>query len=311
MASKNSSPSESRLSSWKARLHLCADHTDGRSTVRKNYAEGPLQIQKILYPEGQAVAHAFVLHPPSGIAQEDHLEIQITANSGSHSVFSTPGATRWYKSSPGALSPSRQLVTLVLSGRSVVEWLPYENLYFDQTWACNQLIARLETGCRLIGWDIHQFGRTSCKEHWADGRSQNAVKFFLGNRLLWAEYAHWESSDLCRSSDRHQLGEFSISGALWAFGPKLDEKDYEELAASLPANSDCIAGVSQLAAPAMHTKDNLGDDHVTQDPTEALIIMRLLSNDPEIARSVCERTRAYLRPLIIKKVASDLRIWAT
>jgi urease accessory protein len=311
MASRNLLPSERGLSPWGAKLHLCADQSNGRSTVRKTLAEGPLQIQKVLYPEGQAVAHAFVLHPPSGIAQEDQLEIRLVASGGSHSVFSTPGATRWYKSSPQAISPSLQSVTLELKDRAMVEWLPYENLYFDQTWACNHLAVKLEPGCRLIGWDIHQFGRTSCKEPWLDGRTHNTVKFFLSNRLLWSEHAHWQSDNLHQPFDSHQLGEFSIVGTLWAFGPKLHEKNYEELAAGLPAHADCIAGVSQLAAPAIFSKGTVSSAHTTQDPEEALIIMRLLSNDPEIARSLCEQTRAYLRPLLTEKAATELRIWAT
>ena len=91
MASRNLLPSERGLSPWGAKLHLCADQSNGRSTVRKTLAEGPLQIQRVLYPEGQAVAHAFVLHPPSGIAQEDQLEIRLVASGGSHSVFSSVG----------------------------------------------------------------------------------------------------------------------------------------------------------------------------------------------------------------------------
>ncbi len=139
-------PLNSRLESWQAKLCLRADCPRGETRVRKLHQQGPLQIQKILYPEGPSIAHAFVLHPPSGIAQDDQLRIEISAVQESHSVYCAPGATRWYRSFPGAPRPAQQHILLNLSQRSSLEWLPFENLYFDQTWAQNTLEVRLEPG---------------------------------------------------------------------------------------------------------------------------------------------------------------------
>ena len=76
----------SRLEPWQAELFLRADRPSGQTRVRKLHAKGPLQIQKILYPEGAGIAHTFVLHPPCGIAQDDELRIEIAASEASHSV---------------------------------------------------------------------------------------------------------------------------------------------------------------------------------------------------------------------------------
>lgn len=303
MGSKNLSPSSGRLSAWQAELQLRADRTSGRSRVRRLRALGPLQMQKVLYPEGDGIAHVFILHPPSGIAQDDHLRIEITADDASHSVYTTPGATRWYKALPDAKQPAQQHVVLDLRNQSVVEWLPYENLYFDQAWAYNSLEIRLEDGCRALGWDLHQFGRTSCGEPWQSGRAQTTLSLYVCDQLVWTESAQWDSSHLMMQDDHHQLAGYSITGSLWAFGPAMSTQDFEALAASLPANPSCMAAVSQLPV-------TCPSPHGHSDP-QALVIMRLLSNDPEQARSVCEQTRAFLRPLMMSAPAADLRIWAT
>lgn len=311
MASKSSLPSSSCLAPWRAEIRLRADRSDQKTRVRKDMAVGPLQIQKVLYPEGPSVAHVFLLHPPSGIAQSDQLEIHVNAEGSSHSVYATPGATRWYKALADASQPASQTVFLHLSDRAVIEWLPYENLYFDQTWGRSNLEIRLEPGCRLLGWDLHQFGRTSCGEPWQNGRVTTGISLYVGDDLLWTESAHWGTSHTNALHDHHQLAGYSITGSLWAYGSKLKDDDYERLAATLPADESCIAGLSQLA---VHQNPEANrPSPLTEQPAEpeALVMMRLLSNDPEQARSLFEKTRAFLRPFMMKMAAEDLRIWAT
>jgi urease accessory protein len=311
MASKSSLPSSSSLAPWRAEIRLRADRPDQQTRVRKDMAVGPLQIQKVLYPEGPSVAHVFLLHPPSGIAQSDQLEIHISAEGSSHSVYATPGATRWYKALSDATHPASQTVFLRLSDRAIIEWLPYENLYFDQTWGRSNLEIRLEPGCRLLGWDLHQFGRTSCGETWQSGRVTTGLSLYLGDDLLWTESAHWDTGHTNASHDHHQLAGYSITGSLWAYGTKLQDDDYERLAATLPADDSCIAGLSQLSI--RRDPQPSSSESPSDEPTEpeALVVMRLLSKDPEQARTLCEKTRAFLRPFMMNMAAEDLRIWAT
>ena len=64
-------------STWKARLSLGFRAHGGKTVLADKRSEGPLVVQKPLYPEGGAVCHAIVVHPPGGIAGGDELELSV------------------------------------------------------------------------------------------------------------------------------------------------------------------------------------------------------------------------------------------
>src|SRR5207244_7905018 len=120
--------SEPVAASWKASLSLSFARDENRSVLARRSHEGPLVVQKPLYPEGDAVCHAIVVHPPGGIAGGDELALDIRAAADAHALLTTPGASKWYRSAgPWA----RQHVRIEAAAGSIVEWLPQETILFD------------------------------------------------------------------------------------------------------------------------------------------------------------------------------------
>ncbi len=82
---------------WHASLQL--DYTlEGPRTVARHAHNGPLRILQSLYPEGDAVCHNVLVHPPGGLVGGDTLDITATVGPGAHGLVTTPGATRFYRS---------------------------------------------------------------------------------------------------------------------------------------------------------------------------------------------------------------------
>jgi len=126
----------------------------GRCVARFEHA-GPLRILQTLYPEGDAIAHNVLVHPPSGLVGGDTLEIAVQAAGGSHGLITTPGATRFYRSLG---EPAVQRTRLALAATARFEWLPLEAICYSGCIAENQLLLDLAPDAELIGWDVAALG---------------------------------------------------------------------------------------------------------------------------------------------------------
>jgi len=139
---------------WHARLALDYSAENQRCVARFRH-DGPLRILQSLYPEGDAVCHNVLVHPPGGLVGGDTLDIAITGAAGSHGLVTTPGATRFYRSE-GEAAVQRTDIRLAAGAR--LEWLPLEALCYSGCRAENRLRLALEPGAELLGWDVTALG---------------------------------------------------------------------------------------------------------------------------------------------------------
>ena len=136
--------------------HLRIDYRRaGERTVADDRHRGPLRVLRRLYPEGPAVCHHVLVHPPGGIVGGDVLELEAALAAGSHALLTTPGATRFYRS---AGDTARQRVAFDVAEGARLEWLPMETIAHRGCLAENRLALRLAPGAEAIGWDVLALG---------------------------------------------------------------------------------------------------------------------------------------------------------
>ena len=261
--------------SWKAELRLGFERRAGRTVLAERRHDGPLVVQKALYPEGDAVCHAIVVHPPAGIAGGDELELIARAGTGAHALLTTPGAGKWYRSGgPWA----QQKLRFEVAG--ALEWLPQETIVFDGARARLETEVRLHAQARYLGWEILCLGRTGSGETFGRGEIRLDTKLYRDGKLLWLERGRIEGGGALLDSPAGLQG-LPVCGTLVASGAAFD------LAA-------CRA-IEGLA--------------VTQLP--GVLLARYLGDSSEQAKRLFAKLWTVLRPAVFGREAQPPRIWST
>jgi urease accessory protein len=273
---------EPLLRSWKASLSLDFERVEGRTTLTRKIHDGPLVVQKPLYPEGAATCHAIIVHPPGGIAGGDELTLDARVGAGAGALLTTPGAAKWYRSA-GPLA--RQSVAFAVEGR--LEWLPQETIVFDGARAESVLAADLAAGAGLFGWDIVCLGRSGSGERYARGSYRTDIRIRREGRLLWLERGRVEGGGRLLASPAGLDG-CSVYGTLYAAFPDMARAPVDELRQASPAE---------------------GRGAVTRLP--GILLARYLGDSGEAARGYFLALWRILRPALAGLEAVEPRIWRT
>ncbi len=269
---------------WRAELALGFERRGARSVLAARRHDGPLEVQKPLYPEGEGVCHAIVLHPPGGIAGGDELEISARVGEGAHALLTTPGAGKWYRSA-GAWA--RQSIGFEVARGACLEWLPQETIVFDGALAEMRTEVRLERGARFIGWEILCLGRTGSGERFARGACRLATGIERDGGMLWHERGRIEGGSAMLDSPAG-LGGQPVAGTLLAAAPSID---------------DSVLAACRELHPAA------GEGAVTRLP--GLLVARYVGASSEPARNWFIALWRVLRPALLGREAIEPRIWRT
>lgn len=273
---------------WKGSLRLDYSLEAGRSVARFAH-DGPLRILQSLWPEGDAVCHNVLVHPPGGLVGGDTLQVDVHAQEGSHGLVTTPGASRFYRSD-GELA--LQDVRLRVDGGARLEWLPLEALYYSGCRAENRLLVDLQPGAELLAWDVAAFGLPQAEQPFARG----SVLQHLELRGHWLERGRLAAEDQRLMDGPLGLaGHRCLASLFFATGSDIPRTQREQL---LDAAREVI-GSHALAASAGATA-----------PGPRVIVVRVLAPLVEPALHLLKAVRRAWRPLLWNVPGADPRGWA-
>jgi len=273
---------------WHARLQL--DYTlEGTRTVARHAHNGPLRILQSLYPEGDAVCHNVLVHPPGGLVGGDTLDITATVGPGAHGLVTTPGATRFYRST-GELALQRTHLTLAEGAR--LEWLPLEALCYNACNAENHLTLNLAPGAECMGWDVTALGLPHAGQPFDTGRFVQHIEA----PGLWLERGVIDAADhRLLESPLGLAGQRCMASLFFVVGTPLER-----------ARRDTALDAARAVMDAHALKASAG----ATSPNGQVLVVRALAPQVEPAMQLLQQVRAAWRAALWQLCAEPPRIWS-
>lgn len=274
--------------------HLLASLTlgfsrDGNATrlTRRGHV-GPLLVQKPLYPEGPECCHAVIIHPPGGVVGGDELKIDVRIDDGAHALLSTPGAAKWYRSNGKV---SRQRLEISVGKEASVEWLPQETILFNDADVVLDNHIHLKAGASYLGCDILCFGRTASGERFVKGRVRQRLNIRVDDKPAFIEHGTLIGGSNMMSSALG-LASHTVCASLTSVGG--------------PINSTLLGELREVCAPLVSKAEQFGATQM-----KSVILVRYLGDSSETARRVMLAAWKVLRPALLGRDDTELRIWNT
>lgn len=281
---------------WHAHLQLHYTR-DGDRTTALDRHHGPLRVLQRLYPEGDAICHHVLVHPPGGVVGGDVLALQADLDAGSHAVITTPGATRFYRSD-GALA--RQQVQAGVATGARLEWLPMETIAYRGCQVHNSLQFDLAPGAQMLGWDVLALGLPAAGAPFDAGRFRQAITL----PGLWQERGLVDGSDSLLLHGPLGLAGHSVAASLWlaeggaaAGAPQALDRSRTE---ALLDAARSLVDASPLAATAG-----------VSAPHANLLVLRALGHRVEPVMALLQAVRGAWRQLHWGLQPHPPRVWRT
>ncbi len=285
---------------WQASLELCLSYrpsgtyensVTGKTLISRCRHKGPLYVQKPFYPEGDDLAHLYLLHPPGGIVSGDHLHIDVRVETYAKALITTPGAARIYRAREDR-ALQQQTVNIQLAANSALEWFPLETIVYNDADVALSTKIELEDNANIAAWEITCFGLLASDALFEQGSFQQRYEIIRDGKPVFIDRMAIDDSnrDVFLSA-QVSMQSFTVSGFLIVAGFNKDEALLEGIR-------------DMLETTELHKQ--VAISHVSE-----CLICRYLGDSAEQARKAFTAIWQLIRPEIFERPACEPRIWLT
>ncbi|WP_432473958.1 urease accessory protein UreD [Amphritea sp. HPY] len=295
-------------SRWPAELSLGFASSNRGVVLKYSRHNGPLYIQKPFYPEGQQLAHVYLLHPPGGLVSGDKLKINVAMAQKAQALITTPGAGRVYRARSDRTLQHQQ-VTLELAENSTLEWLPQETIIYPGANTRLDTQVSLSAGARFIGWEITCLGLPENAMRFDTGQLQQCFQIKKQGRIALCEHLLLDDQSRNTFTGLAGFGARPINGLMIA-GPFSESAQVDILIEQLRQQCNYISpeGRTLNENPLnISSPDELAGVSHTGD----FLLIRYLGHSSEQARELFNQCWALIRPKLLGLPNIPPRIWAT
>ena len=278
---------------WQGSLQLDyrRDEVAGAArTVVRDRHDGPLRVLASLYPEAPSVCHNVLVHPPGGLVGGDALDIAVNLARDAHALITTPGATRFYRSTGAAATQSLH-ATLEAGAR--LEWLPLETLAYSGCIGENRMRFELAPGAEMMGWDLLALGLPASDLAFVRGRFTQCIE--LPGR--WLERGVVDAGDTRLLDSPLGWAGHRVMGTLW----------FAAGSAVPAARRDALLGAAHVAIEGDALRASAGATALH----DGIVVLRVLAPRVEPLMGLLTRVWQAWRELAWQLPACAPRVWRT
>ncbi len=271
---------------WQASLILAFQRRAARTFLEHCAHQGPLQVQRPFYPEGDAVCHIALLHPPGGVVGGDELHIQAQLAPGAQALLTTPAAGKFYRS---AGPVARQIQQLSVDAGATLEWLPQESIIYAGARLDTLTRIELHGDARCIAWEIVCLGRPAAGETFTSGQYRQGFELWREGEPLYLEHGRYAGGD-------------AVLTAPW--GLQSQPVTATLLATGVPADR-----VTELRTAV--TGATAATEQCTVTRLDGVLLCRYLGPSANRARQLFTLAWSLLRPVVLNRPPCPSRFWMT
>jgi urease accessory protein len=288
----------SKSRQWLANLALNFSYTSLGTQLSKTRRNGPLTVQKAFYPEGKDCAHIYLLHPPAGIVSGDELHVEINLDDQAHTLVTTPGANRFYRARTDAnigISKQVQVTILNVKNQAKCENFPQETIVYNGADGFNTVDIYLTEQSVYLGWDITCMGLPSSNQLFTQGQYSQLNRVFVEGTLQY----HDRIAITAKKNLLHHpagLAGNSVFATFLVYAPQQLNK---------PQRKTVIEAMRDVV------ENNQAQKHISITDIDGLVVIRYLGHHAEQCKKFFLLLWQVVRPLTVKKKATQPRIWYT